>query len=244
MTHLTPTDIESVERATIHAVAPPEVLEIGQWLVPLEAGPINRAKSAVPLSHEVDASHLDAIEAAYRQRDLSPAFRIAEAPGLKAVTAEIARRGYASELPTLVMTAPALSVAEIAAPFADLLDHPDETWGRMFLGEGFDPIDGAHRVERLTAAPDALYGAVREGGRTTAVGVISFGYGWASIHGMRTAMERRGAGLASRLLALFGAAALARQVDRVFLQVEDGNPAQNLYRRAGFEEAWRYRYWR
>ncbi|WP_337186639.1 GNAT family N-acetyltransferase [Phenylobacterium sp.] len=244
MTNLTPADIESLERATVRAIAPPEVLEIGPWLVPLEDGSISRAKSAVPLSHEIDASHLDAVEAAYRQRGLPPAFRIAEAPGLKAVTAEIARRGYASEQPTLVMTAPARGVAEIAAPFADLLDHPDATWGKVFLGEGFDPVDGARRVERLTAAPDALYGAVREGGRTVAVGVISFSYGWASIHGMRTAVERRGAGLASRLLALFGAAALARQAERVFLQVEEGNPAQNLYRRAGFEEAWRYRYWR
>lgn len=239
-----PADIEALERATVEAVAPPEVIEIGPWLVPLDDGSIGRAKSAVPVTHEADVSQIDAVEAAYRQRGLKPAFRLAEVPGLRAVTAEIARRGYHSEQPTLVMTAPAAKVAELAAPFADLLDHPDEAWGQVFLGEGFDPVDGAHRVKRLTESPDALYGAVREGGRTMAVGVISFGHGWAGVHGMRTAVERRGAGLASRLLALFGAAAQARQVDRVFLQVEETNPAQNLYRRAGFEEAWRYRYWR
>ena len=76
------------------------------------------------------------------------------------------------------------------------------------------------------------------------MGVVTFGHGWAGIHGMRTSIDRRGAGFASRLLALFGAAAQARQVDRMFLQVEENNPAQNLYRRAGFDEAWRYRYWR
>lgn len=237
-------DIESLERATVAAVAPPEVLEIGPWLVPLDDGTIGRGKSAVPLVHETDAAHLDAIEAAYRQRGLNPEFRLAEVPGLKSVTAEVARRGYHSEQPTLVMVAPAAKVAEIAAPFADLLDHPDEAWGQVFLGEGFDPVDGAHRVKRLTDSPNALYGAVREGGQTMAVGVVTFGHGWAGVHGMRTSIDRRGAGLASRLLALFGAAAQARQVDRISLQVLESNPAHNLYRRAGFEEAWRYRYWR
>lgn len=244
MANLTDAEIESIERATVAAVAPPEVVEIGPWLVPLDDGTIGRGKSAVPLRHDVDASDLDAVERAYRDRNLKPAFRLAEAAGLKAVTAEVARRGYHSEQPTLLMVAPAQRVAELAAPFADLLDHPDEAWGKVFLGEGFDPVDGAHRVKRLTESPDALYGAVREGGRTVAVGVVSFGYGWAGVHGMRTTLERRGAGLASRLIALFGAAAQARQVDRVFLQVEEGNPAQNLYRRAGFEEVYRYRYWR
>jgi len=240
---LSPAEIEGLERATVEAVAPPEVVEIGRWLVPLDDGTIGRARSAVPLSHEVGPEHLDDVVEAYRQRSLKPAFRLAEAAGLKGLTAEIVRRGYTSEQPTLVMTAPARGVAEIAVPFADLLDRPDEAWGQVFLGEGFDPVDGAHRVRRLTEAPDALYGAVREGGRTVAVGVVSFGHGWAGVHGMRTAADRRGAGFASRLLALFGSAALARQVDQVFLQVEETNRAQALYRRAGFEEAWRYRYW-
>ena len=237
-------DVENLERATVEAIAPPEVLEIGGWLVPLDSGTISRGRSAVPLSHTLGPSALDDIEAAYRDRGLAPAFRVAEVPGLKAVTAEVFRRGYASAQTTVVMTAPAARVAELAPPFADLLDRPDEAWGAVFVGEGFDPVDGAHRVRRLAESRDALYGAVREGGRTVAVGVVSFGYGWAGVHGMRTAVDRRGAGFASRLLALFGAAAQARQVDRIFLQVEEANPAQALYRRAGFAEAWRYRYWR
>ena len=36
----------------------------------------------------------------------------------------------------------------------------------------------------------------------------------------------------------------ARGVERVFLQVEEGNlGARSLYRRAGFTQAWRYFYW-
>lgn len=241
---LSPPDIASLERATVEAFAPVELVEIGDWLVPLDAGTIARAKSAVPLHHAVGPEAIPEIEAAYQARGLKAGWRVAEAPGLRRTTAELARKGYQSEQPTLVMVADAHDVAAIAPPFADLLDKPDKAWGEVFAGEGFDAEDGAFRVARLTQAPDALYGAVREGGRTTAVGVVSFGHGWAGIHGMRTSLDRRGAGLASRLIALFGAAALARQVGRVVLQVAEGNRAQALYRRAGFQEAWRYRYWK
>ena len=84
---------------------------------------------------------------------------------------------------------------------------------------------------------------MREGGQTVAVGVITFGYGWAGVHGMRTVLDRRGGGMASRLLALFGSAALARGASRLYLQVLEANPARNLYARAGFTPAWTYRYW-
>lgn len=238
-----PSEIENLERATVAAVAPPDVAEIRGWLVPFDDGTVGRAKSAVPLRHDASPDVLDEIEAAYRGRGLRPAFRIADVQGLAAVRAEIVRRGYHESKPTQVMVADAQKVAGFAIPFADLLETPDEAWRDVFLGEGFDPEDGAHRVKLLSSSPDALYGAVREGGRTVAVGVVSFGYGWAGVHGMRTALERRGAGFASRLLTLFGTAALARGCERIFLQVEAANPALRLYRRAGFEPVWTYGYW-
>lgn len=236
-------DIEALERATVAAVAPPEVAEFDGWLAAFDDGAISRAKSAVPLSQTASPEPIGAIEEAYRGRGLPPAFRIAEVEGLAPVRDELARRGYVGARPSAVMVADARKVASFAIPFADLLDTPDEAWGQVFLSEGFDPGDGAYRVKALTRSPDALYGAVREGGRTVAVGVVSFGFGWAGVHGMRTTQERRGSGLASRLLAVFGTAALARGVPRIFLQVEEGNPARELYRRAGFEPAWTYRYW-
>lgn len=238
-----PADIEAIERATVAGVAPPEVLEIGDWLVALDHGSIGRAKSAAPLRHDASPEPLDEIIAAYRGRGLPPAFRIADEPGLDPVRRELTARGFSSGQETMVMTADARQVADFAVPFADLLEHPDAAWGEVFLGEGFDPADGAHRVAALTRSPGALYGAVREGGRTVAVGAVTFGYGWAGIHGMRTALDRRGAGFASRLLALFGSAALARGASRLFLQVLENNPARELYRRAGFRDAWRYSYW-
>jgi ribosomal protein S18 acetylase RimI-like enzyme len=114
----------------------------------------------------------------------------------------------------------------------------------MFLGEGFDPVDGANRVRALTRAPNSRYASLRIDGRTVACGTIAFGHGWASIHGMRTEMAHRGQGFAARVLTGLALSAQARGIARVFLQVEVNNAsAHALYLRAGFESAWRYRYW-
>lgn len=240
-------DVEAIERATLSAVAPRAVAEIDGWLVALEPGTIQRAKSAVPLCHDPAFSPaiLDRIEAAFAEHGLEPAFRLADLPGLAPVRAELTRRGYGFEQPTLVKvgSAAAMIAAARGAP-TEVAEAPDAGWARVFTGEGFDPADGANRVAALTRSPDAVYGGVREGDRTVAVGVAAFGHGWASVHGMRTDLARRGQGLAGRVLAGLAGAARARGIDRVFLQVEEANAkARSLYRGFGFEPAWRYFYW-
>lgn len=45
------TIIEALERATVAVVAPDACEELPGWLLPFDAGPVNRAKSAVPLRH-------------------------------------------------------------------------------------------------------------------------------------------------------------------------------------------------
>jgi ribosomal-protein-alanine N-acetyltransferase len=49
----------------------------------------------------------------------------------------------------------------------------------------------------------------------------------------------RGRGLGGRLLDRFIAEAGARGADRLFLEMRDGNPAESLYRRHGFERVGR-----
>ena len=236
--------IEGLERDTVAAVAPPQVLEIAGWLVPLDNGTIGRAKSAAPLRHDLGAEAIGEIEAAYRDRGLDPAFRIADVPSLGQVCAELSRRGFTARQPTVFKTGSVAQLAAFSEGSARVLNEPDDAWSAVFLGDGFDPADGAHRVAALTRSPDAVYGAAGEGGATQAVGVMSFGAGWAGIHGMRTAPAHRGKGLASAILAALGRAARARGVDHVFLQVEEANPARAIYRRAGFTPVWRYHYWR
>ena len=239
-----PQDLESLERATVEAVAPPEVLEIGGWLVPLDNGTIGRAKSAVPLRHDIGPEAIGEIEAAYLERGQKAAFRIADLPSLASVCAELARRGYSAQQPTIFKTGLIGDLVAVSEGSATILVKPDEAWSAVFLGDGFEPADARHRIAALTRSPDAVYGAAGEEGRIGGVGVMSFGRGWAGIHGMRTAPEQRGKGFASRVLAGLGREAQQRGVDRVFLQVEEANPARRIYRRAGFTEAWRYHYWR
>ena len=74
--------------------------------------------------------------------------------------------------------------------------------------------------------------------------MASFSHGWASVHGMRTAQDCRGRGLAQSVLAALADAARAKGYDRMFLQVEAHNAAAlALYRRCGFSLAWTYSYW-
>lgn len=140
-----PAEVEALERATVAAVAPPEVAEIDGWLVPFDDGTIGRAKSAVPLRHDLTDAALPAIFDAYAVRGLAPGFRIADAGALAPVRAALAARGLAEVQPTLVKTAPAAALGGFAGEGAGILDAPDANWGQVFLGAGFDPLDGAHR---------------------------------------------------------------------------------------------------
>ena len=53
--------------------------------------------------------------------------------------------------------------------------------------------------------------------------------------------RHRGRGIGGRLLERFIAAAEARGATRLFLEMRDGNPAESLYRRVGFEPIGRRR---
>ncbi|NVM89385.1 ribosomal protein S18 acetylase RimI-like enzyme [Variovorax sp. SG517] len=242
------TDIEAIERATIAAVSPDLTEELDGWLLPFAGGTVKRAKSAVPLHRgPVDHATLDRIEDRYDSRQAKPALRLADAPCFDGLRTELERRHYVADSPTCVQLASVRRMQEVVAPggaLADVDRTPDAAWSALFLGEGFDPVDGAHRVRMLSRAKGTLYASVRENGRTLAAGAMAFGHGWASVHGMRTDQAQRGRGLAARVLAGLAQAAVERGFERVFLQVDAGNHAAlSLYRRAGFETQWKYSYW-
>ena len=243
---LSEADIESIERATLAAVAPDAVEEFEGWLLAYDRGAIGRAKSAVPLSHAAAASGIAArIERRYGEKNIAAAFRLADVPQFEALYAELCALGYAAVQPTRVMVAPSAAVHAISSgPRAKLGTAPDDGWHSVFGGFGFDAAEGAARARSLARAKDALYASIDDQGDTVAIGTGSFGFGWASVHGMRTVEQARGRGFASRILATLAAAALERRYERMFLQVEESNAARRLYERAGFATAWRYRYWR
>jgi len=246
MSMIDASDIEAIERATLAALAPRDMEERDGWLLPFEPGTIGRAKSAVPLRHDrPDPAIVPLIEQRYAAHALAPRFRLAEEASLAPLHGALRLRGYRAEQPTRVEVA---SAAAVASPDGDaavtLSDTADAAWAAVYLGPGFDPVDGACRVRAFSRARDAVFAQLRIAGETIAVGIAAFGFGWASVHGMRTALAYRRRGLARRVLAALARAALERGIERIVLQVEEANTAAlALYAGAGFRSAWRYRYW-
>jgi N-acetylglutamate synthase len=241
-------DVEGIERATLAAVPPLEQQEGHGWLLPFDPGTVGRCHSAVPLTHEAPpAALLDFVEGRYAAAGLRPVLRVPEVESFDALREQMRASGYGRTKPTLVQVARAAGVlaAATAVVEVELSERPGADWEQVFLGEGFDPVDGASRLAILRRAQASAFAGVRRDGRLLAVGSAGFGHGWCGIHGMRTLPAARRQGLAASLIAALVQEARGRGLTQVFLQVEQGNEvAQSLYRRLGFATAWTYAYWR
>lgn len=241
------TDIDSLERATLDAVAPAELATLPGWLLPFDTSSVGRAISAVPLRHDaLEASCIPAIEALYAERGLKAQFRIADVPGLANVHAHLLEHGYRPQQPTLTLVGTVHLWPEVASGLAvQISTRPTSAWESVYLSGDFDPLDGANRVRALSRSSCVVYASLSKHSEAVASGTAGFSQGWASLHGMRTLKRERGKGYASALIAAFKQQAHSKQIDRCFLQVEAENaPAVSLYRGLGFQTAWLYHYWR
>lgn len=245
---LSAADIESIERATLSALAPRLLHEDDGWLIALDDGATGRANSVtvLRLGERALTAKVAEVEALYCAEGLKPQFRLAERGEIDPLRALLLDRGYVRLKPTSVQIADTATVLARLDDMPGQIDPaPDAAWLSVFTGEGFDPEDGASRARIWSRVQDATYASVREDGEAIAIGVASYGFGWAGVHGMRTLRPRRGEGLARRVLAALAVAAAARGAPRFFLQVEHDNPAAwALYGKAGFTPAWDYAYWR
>jgi N-acetylglutamate synthase len=241
------TDIESLERATLDAVAPAEVDTLPGWLLPLDQSTVGRAISAVPLQHaKLDPKCLGEIELRYAQRGLKTQFRLAAVPGLSSLQRSLLERGYAPHQPTLTLVGTVDSWPAVPAEQAvQLSAQPTAAWTSVYLSEDFDPVDGANRVRALSRSHSLVYASISDASGPIAAGTASFSQGWASLHGLRTVARERSKGRARALIAALRQEAESRNLERCFLQVEEENkPAIRLYRSLGFRTAWLYHYWR
>ncbi len=240
-------EIASLERATLAAVPPQRLVELEDWLLPLDPGTVGRSHSAVPTRHDrVRPGIVPAIEQHYIDAGLPPVLRLPQRPAFDALRAQLRGRGYAPRQPTWTLAGPVDGLAALpAAAQVQLASRPDDAWAAVFLGEGFDPVDAASRLAILRRAGDSVFAAAVVDGEVAAVGSGCYAEGWCGVHGMRTAPRWRGRGLAAAVLATLGQEARRRGIGRAFLQVDQANAtAQRLYRRAGLEPAWLYEYWR
>jgi N-acetylglutamate synthase len=250
---LSAADIEAIERATLVAVAPHDIEEMPGWLLPFDAGTVGRAHSAVPLGHDgsIQASDVATIVQRYRARGLRPSLRIAAVPALAHLHAALIEQGLKATQPTLTCVARVADLLDATRSItpAEVSPSASPAWSQVYLGEGFDPVDGASRVQALSRASGSLYAHSIDPhsspAQVVATGVGSYGHGWLGIHGMRTLATHRKQGHASRILRALALQAESRGMQSAYLQVEDSNQsAQRLYESLGFTMAWRYIYWR
>lgn len=240
-------DVAAIEHATLAAVPPQDLQQWDGWLLPLDPGTVGRCHSAVPLRHVAPAPGAMAeIERRYAAAGLPAVFRLPQLPAFDALCEQLRQAGYRPGKPTLVLAGRSDHVAAMPARCEVALETAaGADWESVFLGEGFDPVDGASRLAILRRGRDSVFASVRRGGRTVAVGAACFSHGWCGIHGMRTLPAERRQGVASSILGALAGAARARGVAQVFLQVEQGNaPARALYERLGFGPCWGYAYWK
>jgi GNAT superfamily N-acetyltransferase len=240
-------DIESLERATLDAVAPPDIAEIDGWLLPLDRSTIGRAISAVPIRHDgLLPQQIDSIEAIYRSHGLQAQFRMPDIDGCRNMDAALEQRGYRPIQPTLVQVAFSDMHLSSALKIPVLIGaEPSLEWQSVYLANGFDPIDGANRINALSRSKFVKYAHIINGSLAVASGTASCSHGWVGLHGMRTVPKARGRGLATAIINGLLKDAMLDGPKNIYLQVEEANTvALRLYGQLGFTTAWRYHYWK
>lgn len=231
--------VGGIERATVAGAGPPEVIELGDWLVPFGEVDIDRGRAAVPLLHEgVGAPDVAGIEEAYLARGLVPRFRL-PGPLVDGLGADLVDRGYALGRGNHVMAARrdeilAACHAGGTGPAGEISTATPEWRGAADVAD--DRIDAMVRA-------GSRFVAARIDGAIAGVAGVYVGDDAVVVNAVHTVPAYRRRGVAQRLLRAAVAVAAEAGIDTLCLQVAaDNSAAVACYRRAGMAVAWDYRY--
>jgi ribosomal protein S18 acetylase RimI-like enzyme len=224
-----------------------ERYDTGEWVLRSAAGVTQRANSVWPrdtAGQPQNALH----EAAhwYRQRRLPLIFQITETPASSGLNDFLDQQGFTRQSETLIMARPAgTTPPPPAAAKVAITNQPDGEW--LDLWWSVDGRGGQAEQETartILAGCPALYALVRDDdGGPAAVGRLALVDGTGGIYCMATSPSHRRRGYASLVLQALLSAGTAGGVDSFWLLVTAANhDAQQLYGKAGFEEAGRYLY--
>ena len=250
---------------------PLEREDYGGWRLRAAEGFTGRANSVLPLGDPPAPlpEAIDHIEGWYDARGLPARFAVPwplgagpEEPGYGAdpLEAELVRRGYRLDTPTLVMTcsltAGLLAESGLSAPDGaleaalgehglDLVvsDEPDEGFLALYRYRGQELPPVAARV--MVSAPAQAFVSVRTvgSGRTVAVGRVASSRGWSGISAVEVAHDHRRRGLGALVMSALHAWGRERGDHSAYLQVARANEAgRALYDGLGYAAHSGYHY--
>jgi GNAT superfamily N-acetyltransferase len=154
-------------------------------------------------------------------------------------------RGYVVEAPSRMMFADPDRI-EGSGKAVVLSCETSAGFKALVLSGSNSYSDGLERLEIISRV-DAprVFATIGVEGEAVACGFCALMNGWAGINLMRTHPAHRRKGFASEIVASLARWAHDEGASGLYLQVEDTNPgARALYAKAGFEEAYSYRYYR
>lgn len=216
---------------------------IGGWRLHAASGFSGRINACWPLDDPgppLDEA-VQRTERWYSARGLPPRFKIVEGTALVLVS-RLTARGYRSGAPTLVMVG---DISGTVDPGVRIGVSLDADFLKVFAASQEAAAgDARERLEALERVTPPRFFAVAGEGAPAAVGACAVEKPWVGIFAMRTHPDHRRRGLARGVLSTLLAHANHSGARRAYLQVEAANlGAIELYRRAGFSEAYRYGYW-
>ena len=242
-------DVRTIERQAYDSWPAVETEPLGDWQLRFNHGVTNRANSvwacgspALPLE-----AALERAEAWYAQRERHAIVQLSPLSGPE-LDPLLEARGYEAYAPVTVQVASAIDAAQ-GVPREGISvychEHLAEEWFEIsgYQGRYSHEQVPLYRKMLERVSPRACFAIARRGGDAAAVGLGIHGRGWVGIFSMLTLPEHRGYGIGREVLREIAHWGAIRGGNRMYLQVEEDNPAaQALYKNAGFSTLYRYHY--
>jgi GNAT superfamily N-acetyltransferase len=235
-----------IEDAGLSASQPREQAIYDGWLLRYANGKAKRARSVNPIAAgelplEEKLAHCAEF---YARQGVPLILRITPFSRPAGIDETLAALDFEAAEETRVMVAALDGADRVATPEVPVTELGRADFGVVLAGlHGLDPVRAAVERDRFAhSVVDAVYLTVREEGRAVACGCAVFDGALVGVYGMVTAADRRGRGIATRLVAQLLRRGRDRGCTTAYLQVDAANaPARRVYAKFGFTD--RYAYW-